>query len=676
MVEVRGAPATSLETTLASVRGARPTQRDPGPPAAHRRPARPASRATARHGPDGQAWHVPPAAEGSVGEPVPFATAKEQEYAAFAVGEAWGPAWGTTWFHLTGTVPADLGAPRGRRRPRLRPGQAGFQAEGLVHRPDGTAVKGLNPRNDWVPVDPRRARRPVRRGGGQPACSTRRRPRRWATAHRRRRARSTGCAAADLSPSTPEVWELVQDVEVLDQLAAELAGDDARAGGDPARAGARPGRPRPRRRPGHRGRGPRARWRAALAAPAHGERPPDRPRSATRTSTPRGCGRCARPCARWRARSSNVVDLMDDDPDLVFAMSSAQQFAWMEEHRPELFERVEEKVAAGPVRAGRRHVGRVRHQHARRRGAGPPVRARQAVLPRASSASRPRRCGCPTRSATRAALPQLVQLSGSRWFLTQKISWNQTNRFPHHTFWWEGIDGTRVFTHFPPVDTYNAELSGARAGPRACATSPTRARRPARWCRSGTATAAAARPARCWPGARRARPGGLARVAVETPRGVLRRRPRPSTADAAGLGRRAVPGAAPRHLHLAGRDQAGQPAQRAPAARGRAVGRHRRRPRPAAATRTRTLDRIWKTVLLHQFHDILPGSSIAWVHREARATYAGVAVSSRRSSPGPSGRSPGTGPTAASCSTRRRTPGAASPPAVHLAGPSRRRAPS
>ncbi|NEE26090.1 alpha-mannosidase, partial [Streptomyces sp. SID7982] len=33
------------------------------------------------------------------------------------------------------------------------------------------------------------------------------------------------------------------------------------------------------------------------------------------------------------------------------------------------------------------------------------------------------------------------------------------------------------------------------------------------------------------------------------------------------------------------------------------------------------LDRVWKTVLLHQFHDILPGSSIAWVHREARDTY-------------------------------------------------------
>jgi alpha-mannosidase len=37
------------------------------------------------------------------------------------------------------------------------------------------------------------------------------------------------------------------------------------------------------------------------------------------------------------------------------------------------------------------------------------------------------------------------------------------------------------------------------------------------------------------------------------------------------------------------------------------------------------LDRIWKTVLLHQFHDILPGSSIAWVHREARETYRRIA---------------------------------------------------
>jgi alpha-mannosidase len=38
------------------------------------------------------------------------------------------------------------------------------------------------------------------------------------------------------------------------------------------------------------------------------------------------------------------------------------------------------------------------------------------------------------------------------------------------------------------------------------------------------------------------------------------------------------------------------------------------------------LDRLWKLVLLHQFHDILPGSSIRWVHREAEANYAAAAA--------------------------------------------------
>src|SRR5690606_14298260 len=57
-----------------------------------------------------------------------------------------------------------------------------------------------------------------------------------------------------------------------------------------------------------------------------------------------------------------------------------------------------------------------------------------------------------------AALPQILRKAGVDRFLTQKISWNDTNRFPHHTFLWEGIDGTRIFSHFPPVDTYTARV--------------------------------------------------------------------------------------------------------------------------------------------------------------------------------------------------------------------------
>lgn len=53
-------------------------------------------------------------------------------------------------------------------------------------------------------------------------------------------------------------------------------------------------------------------------------------------------------------------------------------------------------------------------------------------------------------------LPQLMLGAGIHYFLTQKLSWNLINKFPHSTFWWEGLDGSRVLAHFPPAETYNA----------------------------------------------------------------------------------------------------------------------------------------------------------------------------------------------------------------------------
>src|SRR5688572_18202527 len=94
-----------------------------------------------------EVWHAP-------GEPVAVAEALQAPYRSAQTGEAWGPAWGTSWFHLTGSVPAawagrpveaviDLGFATDRN---------GFSAEALVHRPDGTAVKGLNPTNTWLRI--------------------------------------------------------------------------------------------------------------------------------------------------------------------------------------------------------------------------------------------------------------------------------------------------------------------------------------------------------------------------------------------------------------------------------------------------------------------------------------------------------------------------------------------
>lgn len=59
-----------------------------------------------------------------------------------------------------------------------------------------------------------------------------------------------------------------------------------------------------------------------------------------------------------------------------------------------------------------------------------------------------------------ACLPQIMKRAGVDFFLTQKLCWSQFNTFPHTTFNWRGIDGSTVLTHFPPENdnNYNAKL--------------------------------------------------------------------------------------------------------------------------------------------------------------------------------------------------------------------------
>lgn len=73
-----------------------------------------------------------------------------------------------------------------------------------------------------------------------------------------------------------------------------------------------------------------------------------------------------------------------------------------------------------------------------------------------------------------AALPQIMKKSGIDYFMTTKIAWNQFNKLPMDTFWWQGIDGTEIFTHLitaqnadQPEDsfftTYNGDLNAVCA---------------------------------------------------------------------------------------------------------------------------------------------------------------------------------------------------------------------
>ncbi len=60
-----------------------------------------------------------------------------------------------------------------------------------------------------------------------------------------------------------------------------------------------------------------------------------------------------------------------------------------------------------------------------------------------------------------AALPQIMRRANVKYFVTTKMSWNQFNKFPHHTFIWEGPDGSRVLAHLPPADSYGSDFDPA-----------------------------------------------------------------------------------------------------------------------------------------------------------------------------------------------------------------------
>ncbi|MEY3823173.1 MAG: hypothetical protein RL628_1281, partial [Actinomycetota bacterium] len=155
---------------------------------------------------------------------------------------------------------------------------------------------------------------------------------------------------------------------------------------------------------------------------------------------------------------ANAVDLLKKNPDVVFSHSQAQHYAWVREDAPEIFAEVVKLVAAGQWEP----VGGMWVETDLNLPTGESLLRQMVYGQRAFQSWFGVRCDgafLPDDFGYPGTLPQIVQHGGARWFFTQKLSWNETNKFPHHTFWWEGIDGTRVFTHFSPVDTYNALLT-------------------------------------------------------------------------------------------------------------------------------------------------------------------------------------------------------------------------
>ena len=157
---------------------------------------------------------------------------------------------------------------------------------------------------------------------------------------------------------------------------------------------------------------------------------------------------------------ANAVALAEETDDHIFTVSAAQHVAWLEEDDPGVFERLQQQVTAGRIVP----VGGSWIEPDANLPSGESL-CRHLTMGvryfRDKLGHRCRELWLPDSFGYSGALPQIARLAGLRWFLTQKISWNEVNEFPHHTLRWEGIDGSRLFTHFPSADTYCASLTGA-----------------------------------------------------------------------------------------------------------------------------------------------------------------------------------------------------------------------
>lgn len=594
-----------------------------------------------------QAWSAGPLAEPvSVAHVVGEATDEDipaPDWEDFPVGAPWGAAWQTTWFKLRGSLPeSSLNVPPGELEAVVDlgwfPHSVGGHCEAAAFTDSGHIIKGLHPKSTWIPLsgtatsgsaisptgavsflieaaanplilgDPPFGRTLLGEKGNDQEAGFE--PFRLKQAgiyrlnvelwHLSRELEVCSELAQELPEEDPRRWQLLRVIErCLDRYDSENPVDSAPA----ARKILAPALALPARASAHQ---------ITTVGHAHIDSAWFWPLRETK----RKVGRTV----------SNVLNLMESDPDFNYSMTSAQHFEWLRERHPELFQAVKERIAQGRFEV----VG------------GMWVET-DGVIPTGESVVRqiltgqqyfeehfgiePKIVWLPDSFGYSGALPQIARRSGFRWFLTQKISWNDTTKFPHHSFLWEGIDGTRVFTHFPPADTYAAEIH-----PRELLYSVKNFRDKAIADTSlllyGYGDGGGG-PTREMLGRKKilADLDGSPRLLTQPAHqffALAEEQLREAEADAPDF----VPvWHGELYLELHRGTLTTQSAMKQGNRTCESLLRSAERAWATVATKglgeypSETLKRIWREVLLLQFHDILPGTSIKWVHADARQAY-------------------------------------------------------
>ncbi len=172
---------------------------------------------------------------------------------------------------------------------------------------------------------------------------------------------------------------------------------------------------------------------------------------------------------RKAGRTFHTVDwLMKQFPEYHFTQSQPQLYEYVRQDYPELFETIKNRIAEGRWEA----IGGM-WVEADCNLSGSESLVRQFLLGRnffrqqfGADVEAPV-LWLPDVFGYAWNLPQLIKEAGLEYFFTIKIGWSQYNRLPYDSFWWQGLDGTKVLTHFsttknfdsPHAATYNADAS-------------------------------------------------------------------------------------------------------------------------------------------------------------------------------------------------------------------------
>ena len=393
-------------------------------------------------------------------DPVPFDRRRELEYRSISEGDQWGAAWESAWFELKGTVPAGWAGKRVVAR-------LDFNGEALVFGDEGLPLQGLTHGSvfdkgysrDLFPLFDKAAGGEEvslwveaaafsRFGVNRDQDPARNCPTRHGTY-------SGKVNQVRLAVFERELYHLWLDLTVLLDLCTALPAEStrgvrilrgvskavARFADDPANAALC----RDILRPLLEQRANASSITAIAVGHAHID-----------TGWLWPVKETIRKCART---FSNQLGLLETYPDFVFGASQPAHYAMIKEHYPALYEKI--KAA---VKSGRWELQGAMWVEADCNITGGESMVRQFIHGKNFFKDEfdfdVKNLWLPDVFGYSATMPQIMKRAGVDYFLTQKLCWSQFNQFPHTTFNWRGIDGSTVLTHFPPErsNNYNAKL--------------------------------------------------------------------------------------------------------------------------------------------------------------------------------------------------------------------------